>query len=722
MKSCILAGLLSIGAVHPAFSQEPAPEPVIESDRAAQSDAPSRVARLSYADGTVSLAPAGTEEWAEAVLNRPLTDGDRVWVENGGRAELQMGSSTVHLDENTGFSFVDLSDEAVQMNLTEGSIVVRVRRKLQDERIEIDTPNAVISLLHPGEYHIRVNEAGDETVVRTRSGESQIVGERQTYTVRQGEQGVFKGAGELAANIERLDSRTAFENWANDRERQAEQSASSRYVSRDVIGHEDLDRHGEWIHEPEYGYVWRPIRVYSGWAPYRDGRWVWVSPWGWTWVDAAPWGFAPFHYGRWAHVRSRWCWVPGPIHVRPVYAPALVAWVGGPHASISVSFGPAIGWYPLGPREVYVPSYWYSRRYIHNVNYANTVIVNNIYIDRIYDGRRHGDYYYRRHPHAITAVRRDSFVSGGPVRNRLVEVNERTLREWRDDPRAPAIAPDRSSVLAGRRVEDRSMARVVQRDRELSARRAVPSRVSFDAERRAVEENGGRPIDRARLFGRSDERADQWSQGREARVDRGSSVIGNPAGAGARDRQVLSDRPERSGATVQQWRNRESPKETTQPRIYQDRPSQSRESGSRDSPRMNSFTPPSSEATVPQRSDVWQRERESRGRQDSSAGRGEERQRAPSGSIINERRRESPAPQRFESAGRPQQRVESMRSQEAPRQYSAPRESRVERSMPQSMPQQSPQSSRSGNDSGSRNSGARSEGRGQSHSRGGRER
>jgi hypothetical protein len=172
MKSCILAGLLSIGAVHFAFGQAPDPEPVIESNGGAQSDAPSRVARLSHADGTVSLAPAGTEEWAEAALNRPLTDGDRLWVENGGRAELQMGSSTVHLDEKTGFSFVDLSDETLLMNLTEGSVVVHVRRKLQDERIEIDTPNAVISLEHPGEYHIRVNEAGDETVVRTRNGES----------------------------------------------------------------------------------------------------------------------------------------------------------------------------------------------------------------------------------------------------------------------------------------------------------------------------------------------------------------------------------------------------------------------------------------------------------------------------------------------------------------------------------------------------------------------
>jgi hypothetical protein len=420
------------------------------------------------------------------------------------------------------------------------------------------------------------------------------------YTVRQGEQGTFKGTGELAADIRRLDSRTAFENWANDRERTAVQSASSRYVSRDVIGYEDLDRHGEWVHEPEYGYIWRPLHVHSTWAPYRDGRWVWVAPWGWTWVDAAPWGFAPFHYGRWAYVRSRWCWVPGPIHARPVYAPALVAWVGGPHVGVSVSLGPAIGWYPLGPREIYVPSYWYSRHYIHRVNYSNTIIVNNIYIDRIYAGRRHGDYRYRHFPHAITAVHRDSFVSGSPVRNRIVRINDRALREWRHDPRAPAIVPDRNSVLAGRRIENLSLARVAQRDREISARRAVPTRVSFDAERRAVEANGGRPLDRARLFTRSEradavrqaeERIDRRSQGREISTERGSSFSSS---GNAPRREALADRPQRSGGTVQQWRGRENPKETTQPRNGQDRASIP----------MNSLAPPKSDATSPPRGNI----------------------------------------------------------------------------------------------------------------------
>src|SRR5690606_15092699 len=144
-------------------------------------------------------------------------------------------------------------------------------------------------------------------------------GGTRAYVVRAGETGSFSGLDALAAQIDPIAPRTAFESWANERDRRDQSSRSARYVSRHVVGYEDLDDNGEWIVEAEYGYVWRPLYVASGWAPYRYGHWSWISPWGWTWIDDARWGFAPFHYGRWARVRNRWCWVPGPRHLRPVY-------------------------------------------------------------------------------------------------------------------------------------------------------------------------------------------------------------------------------------------------------------------------------------------------------------------------------------------------------------------------------------------------------------------
>ena len=52
-----------------------------------------------------------------------------------------------------------------------------------------------------------------------------------------------------------------------------------------VVGYEDLDDNGDWRDDSNYGHVWFPNRVSTGWAPYREGHWDWVAPWGWTWVD-----------------------------------------------------------------------------------------------------------------------------------------------------------------------------------------------------------------------------------------------------------------------------------------------------------------------------------------------------------------------------------------------------------------------------------------------------
>lgn len=373
-----VSSLVALLAFEAAFAQEPVVDP------------PGRVARLSLIEGEVSIAPTDSEEWAQAVLNRPLTSGDRLAVDGDGRAELQVGSASIHLDRDTSFGFIELDDDVMQMSLTEGAATIRVRRLAERETVQVETPNATVFLRHTGEYHLEIDSAADRTIVKARSGEAEVVGGSKTYRVRANEEGTFTGLSDLTAQIEPIAPRTAFEAWANDRDRRDERSVSSRYVSRDVIGYEDLDDDGEWIYEPSYGHVWRPLYVAHDWAPYRYGRWAWVGPWGWTWIDDARWGFAPFHYGRWAHVRDRWCWVPGPHHLRPIYAPALVGWVGGPSVSVSLSFGSGIGWYPLGPREVYVPGYRHTPRYVRYVNESNTIIVHNTHITNIY-GRRDRD-------------------------------------------------------------------------------------------------------------------------------------------------------------------------------------------------------------------------------------------------------------------------------------------------------------------------------------------
>jgi hypothetical protein len=123
-----------------------------------------------------------------------------------------------------------------------------------------------------------------------------------------------------------------------------------------MVGVSDLDQYGSWEDNPTYGPVWYPTVVTPDWAPYRDGYWTDVGAWGLTWVDAALWGYAPSHYGRWVHVHGRWGWCPGPRVRRPHWAPALVGWYGGASWGITANGGePVYAWVPLGWGDAYTP-------------------------------------------------------------------------------------------------------------------------------------------------------------------------------------------------------------------------------------------------------------------------------------------------------------------------------------------------------------------------------
>ena len=151
-----------------------------------------------------------------------------------------------------------------------------------------------------------------------------------TYTVVANQSATFTGNEDhLDYDLGQLPRRDDFDKWAFDRDEREDRADSANYVSREMTGYEDLDEYGDWNYVAGYGPCWRPRAIVAGWAPYRYGHWAYVGPWGWTWVEDEPWGFAPFHYGRWAFVTGGWYWVPGPVVVRPVWAPALVAFVGG---------------------------------------------------------------------------------------------------------------------------------------------------------------------------------------------------------------------------------------------------------------------------------------------------------------------------------------------------------------------------------------------------------
>ncbi|HEV2201362.1 MAG TPA: DUF6600 domain-containing protein [Bryobacteraceae bacterium] len=494
----VAMALMGVGAVPVVLQGQPP-----SGDSGDVNDPPSRAARLGMIQGNVSFQPGGVEDWVPATLNRPISTGDRLWTDAGARAELHLGSAAFRLNGRTNFTFVNLTDTLAQVQVSSGTLSVRVHRMANQESLEIDTPQAAFTVLRPGEYRIDVSEQGDSTIATVRGGDAEATAGGQSFTLHPRDQ--VRVSEENGQPV--FDRRTApvadgFDNFCEDRDRREDRSPSARYVSRDVPGYADLDDNGAWRDEPGYGMVWAP-RVAVGWAPYHYGHWAWIEPWGWTWVDDAPWGYAPFHYGRWAFVGPSWVWVPGPVivNVRPVYAPALVAWVGGGNfgVSIGIGVGPAVGWFPLGPREVWVPPYRYSPTYINQVNVTNTVIVNRTVINNVTVNNVNNVTYVNRNvPGAVTAVPQGAMVAGRPVAVAAVRVPPSAAAQAQVASYA-AVAPQRGAVVGGQSAIGVAPPPAVA-NRTIVARTAPPPPpAAFNQRQTLLQQNPGQPLNRAQV-------------------------------------------------------------------------------------------------------------------------------------------------------------------------------------------------------------------------------
>jgi len=336
---------------------------------AAWADPPGRVGRIAQADGTVWLFDDDQGEWIQARRNRPVTEGDRVSTERGSRAEIQVGAATLRIDGGTEIEFVQLDDSRVRMTLRGGSVALRMRGGDSAREFAIATREGRFEPLRAGRY--RVDARDDGSFGQATKGSLRFEAADSVLDIQDGQRAEFWSERGVTHYAWAQPADDRFAEWVAREEREEDRARErNRYVSREMTGGDDLDRYGQWDQHPEYGPVWYPATVAVGWAPYRYGHWAFIRPWGWTWVDDAPWGFAPFHYGRWVNYGGRWGWCPGTYVARPVYAPALVGWFSGSNVSVGISIGggPAVGWVPLAPREVYVPTYQVTNIYIRNVN------------------------------------------------------------------------------------------------------------------------------------------------------------------------------------------------------------------------------------------------------------------------------------------------------------------------------------------------------------------
>jgi hypothetical protein len=491
-------------------------------------DPPGRVAHLEFLEGQVSLQPGGVDDWVAASQNRPLTTADRIWTDVDSRAELSIATAVLRLSSETSVTLTNLDDNTLQMELDQGTLSLSVRHLNDGEVVEVDTPNYAYTVNTPGEYRFDVRPDQDQSWITVRHGDGVATGESSQLVVHSGQRFLFGQGQSLTYTSSGISDRDGFDDWSAQRELQEVSSPSARYVAAGTVGSTALDGNGNWEPSPVYGSVWYP-NVHPGWAPYREGHWAWVEPWGWTWVDDAPWGFAPFHYGRWVNAGGRWGWIPGPVESRPVYSPALVAWVGGPGvgASFGIAGGEGVGWVALGWHDPFIPTYSVSAEYARNVNTSssrvvNVTVINNYYATTNINVRNAAitniQYENVKVSGALMVVPRGGFASGQPVGKIAVTVPAGAAGRVSFTAHA-GVVPTKEAVLGGHPPAT-APARLVA-PRQVASKAAPPARpVSFEQQRPLLEKSNGAPL--------SPEARSTLQKSAPAPAPRGVQPVGRP--------------------------------------------------------------------------------------------------------------------------------------------------------------------------------------------------
>jgi hypothetical protein len=455
-------------------------------------DPPAIAGRVALTQGQVSVSIEGAET-ETAQVNWPVTSGEMITTARGARTELQVGSTFIRLDGDSSLEVLELDEDSLRLRLHYGSASIRITNPDTVAGFELSMPEGRVRMQEPGRLRVDAEHAADTSRISVFEGVAVVQNGGASLTVRAG-----KSAELLGDDVRTVAAaRDAFDDWALSRDRAADAPTASRYVSTDMTGYSDLDRYGNWTTDPEYGALWLPTTVSTGWSPYSDGSWVWVAPWGWTWVDNAPWGYAPFHYGRWVYVKQRWHWAPGHREHHPVWSPALVGWVGGAGWNQGFKFNnrhtpmPARGWYPLSPHERYVPGYHVRDDHLRRLN-------SDVRPDTHHRGNEH---------RGLTVVPQDQFGHRGQVvvpRVPHASVPPQVVQHApaATAPGAPAGVRDRDARREDRRgdqrVGDRSQQEDRRGDRGQVERRGdergqAGDRRGADRDDHRGDERGGRP-------------------------------------------------------------------------------------------------------------------------------------------------------------------------------------------------------------------------------------
>ncbi len=415
--------------------------------RAQDDDPPQQAGRLSIVNGSVSIQPAGTQDWGQAYLNYPIGPGDRLFTDNDGRAEIQVGRTYVRVGPNSDVTFVDFRNDAITFGAAQGAVHVRTRGLWDNQSLYVQTPSGSTTVTGPADFRVEVYPDQQTAIFTNYDGDVYISGANDFgMDTGPGQALELVGTNPVYPQWLQPGDQDDLDRWSERRDQQIAQATSYRYVSPDAPGAEELDAYGQWTPGTEYGDMWFPT-VQPGWAPYHNGHWVNRQPWGWVWVEDEPWGYAPFHYGRWVSYHGRWGWIPGAREEHAVWSPALVVFAGG----IQFGGGGVSAWFPLGPGEAYRPWYRCSPQYVDRVNITNIRETNVVHVQKTYvnivNVTNVTNITYVNRTTAVTAMRQQDFASGRSVSQTAVRIDPQQMARVQVLAK-PDVAPTREATIS----------------------------------------------------------------------------------------------------------------------------------------------------------------------------------------------------------------------------------------------------------------------------------
>jgi len=405
--------------------------------------------RLSYINGEVSFLRPGAQDWSPAQANTPLAPGDELYTSTQGDLEMQVGTRAfVRAWGDTQLGLANQEPDFLQFRVTNGHVSLDLRSLDPGRTVELDTPHAAFTIDHPGYYRADVTQERTSFITRRAGQATMTSAGGQAVAIAPTEEVVLQGPPTPTVQSYVAPELDTWDQWNYARTDHLLEAVSARYVPSDVYGVDDLDQHGSWRVVQAYGPVWVPETIPAGWVPYSTGRWIWDPYYGWTWVDVAPWGWAPYHYGRWVFVDGFWAWAPGPVVVRPAYAPALVGFFGAPGIRATVG-APVVSWVALGWGEPVVP-WWGRAGFIGRPwwgGWGGPRVVNNVVINRTTVVNVNNITVYRNVTvqNAVVAVRQEHFGARPIQEARINQVDVHRLEPVRGPLR---VAPSASSFVA----------------------------------------------------------------------------------------------------------------------------------------------------------------------------------------------------------------------------------------------------------------------------------